>query len=63
MGKCQCVGSSLLFLSSLSVDLLEPRNLRVSDEWYTRFRVSWDAVPARVNGYNLVYTPVGKRQF
>ncbi|XP_016334158.1 collagen alpha-1(XII) chain-like, partial [Sinocyclocheilus anshuiensis] len=39
--------------------LLEPRNLRVSDEWYTRFRVSWDPVPARVNGYNLVYTPVG----
>ncbi len=62
MVKCQCLGSCLLFLSSPSVGLLEPRNLRVSDEWYTRFRVSWDPVPARVNGYNLVYTPVGKRQ-
>uniref|UniRef100_A0A8C1FJ93 Collagen alpha-1(XII) chain n=1 Tax=Cyprinus carpio carpio TaxID=630221 RepID=A0A8C1FJ93_CYPCA len=41
-----------------TLGLLEPRNLRVSDEWYTRFRVSWDPVPARVNGYNLVYTPV-----
>ncbi|XP_051578358.1 collagen alpha-1(XII) chain-like [Myxocyprinus asiaticus] len=42
-----------------TLDLLEPRNLRVSDEWYTRFRVSWDPAPARVNGYKLVYTPVG----
>ncbi|XP_052001056.1 collagen alpha-1(XII) chain isoform X4 [Xyrauchen texanus] len=42
-----------------TLDLLEPRNLRVSDEWYTRFRVSWDAAPARVNGYKLLYTPVG----
>ncbi|XP_067312279.1 collagen alpha-1(XII) chain isoform X8 [Pseudorasbora parva] len=42
-----------------TLGLLEPRNLRVSDEWYTRFRVSWDPAPARVNGYKLVYTPVG----
>ncbi|KAK7142862.1 hypothetical protein R3I94_012270 [Phoxinus phoxinus] len=42
-----------------TLGLLEPRNLRVSDEWYTRFRVSWDAVPARVNGYKLLYTPAG----
>ncbi|KAK7152488.1 hypothetical protein R3I93_010645 [Phoxinus phoxinus] len=42
-----------------TLGLLEPRNLRVSDEWYTRFRVSWDAVPARVNGYKVVYTPAG----
>ncbi|CAM4650285.1 unnamed protein product [Leuciscus chuanchicus] len=42
-----------------TLGLLEPRNLRVSDEWYTRFRVSWDPVPVRVNGYKLVYTPVG----
>uniref|UniRef100_A0A8C1SW65 Collagen, type XII, alpha 1a n=1 Tax=Cyprinus carpio TaxID=7962 RepID=A0A8C1SW65_CYPCA len=31
-----------------TLGLLEPRNLRVSDEWYTRFRVSWDPVPASV---------------
>ncbi|XP_056111851.1 collagen alpha-1(XII) chain isoform X2 [Rhinichthys klamathensis goyatoka] len=42
-----------------TLGLLEPRNLRVSDEWYTRFRVSWDPAPARVNGYKLVYTPAG----
>ncbi|XP_077094714.1 collagen alpha-1(XII) chain isoform X3 [Siphateles boraxobius] len=42
-----------------TLGLLEPRNLRVSDEWYTRFRVSWDPAPVRVNGYKLVYTPAG----
>ncbi|ROL42797.1 Collagen alpha-1(XII) chain [Anabarilius grahami] len=42
-----------------TLGLLEPRNLRVSDEWYTRFRVSWDPAPARVNGYKIVYTPAG----
>uniref|UniRef100_A0A672NXH6 Collagen type XII alpha 1 chain n=1 Tax=Sinocyclocheilus grahami TaxID=75366 RepID=A0A672NXH6_SINGR len=40
-----------------SVDLLAPQNLRVSDEWYTRFRVSWDPAPAPVMGYKLVYQP------
>ncbi|KAL4649016.1 collagen alpha-1(XII) chain-like isoform X1 [Arapaima gigas] len=40
--------------------LLEPRNLRVSDEWYTRFRVSWDPVPSPVLGYKLVYQPSDK---
>uniref|UniRef100_A0AAR2KZ53 Collagen alpha-1(XII) chain n=1 Tax=Pygocentrus nattereri TaxID=42514 RepID=A0AAR2KZ53_PYGNA len=38
-----------------TLGLLGPRNLRVSDEWYTRFRVSWDPAPARVNGYKLAY--------
>lgn len=42
-----------------SVGLLEPQNLRVSDEWYTRFRVSWDPAPAPVLGYKLVYQPTG----
>lgn len=42
-----------------SVDMLGPRNLRVSDEWYTRFRVSWDPAPAKVNGYKLLYKPKG----
>uniref|UniRef100_W5NJS9 Collagen alpha-1(XII) chain n=1 Tax=Lepisosteus oculatus TaxID=7918 RepID=W5NJS9_LEPOC len=40
-----------------TVGLLEPRNLRVSDEWYTRFRVSWDPAPLPVLGYKLVYQP------
>uniref|UniRef100_A0A667XXT1 Collagen type XII alpha 1 chain n=1 Tax=Myripristis murdjan TaxID=586833 RepID=A0A667XXT1_9TELE len=42
-----------------TVGLLEPRNLRVSDEWYTRFRVAWDPVTAPVLGYKLVYSPQG----
>ncbi|XP_034531147.1 collagen alpha-1(XII) chain [Notolabrus celidotus] len=42
-----------------TVGMLGPRNLRVSDEWYTRFRVSWDAAPSRVNGYKLIYKPEG----
>lgn len=40
---------------------MEPRNLRVSDEWYTRFRVSWDPAAAKVNGYKLTYTPEGEQ--
>ncbi|KAL4624073.1 collagen alpha-1(XII) chain-like isoform X2 [Arapaima gigas] len=43
-----------------TVGLLAPRNLRVSDEWYTRFRVSWDPAPSRVLGYKLVYQPTDK---
>ncbi|XP_035534688.1 collagen alpha-1(XII) chain isoform X2 [Morone saxatilis] len=42
-----------------TVGLLSPRNLRVSDEWYTRFRVAWDPVPAPVQGYRLIYSPAG----
>ncbi|KAL7379726.1 hypothetical protein ABVT39_004851 [Epinephelus coioides] len=42
-----------------TVGMLGPRNLRVSDEWYTRFRVSWDPAPSRVNGYKIIYKPEG----
>uniref|UniRef100_A0A3Q4H4L4 Collagen alpha-1(XII) chain n=1 Tax=Neolamprologus brichardi TaxID=32507 RepID=A0A3Q4H4L4_NEOBR len=42
-----------------TVGMLGPRNLRVSDEWYTRFRVSWDPAPSRVNGYKIIYQPEG----
>ncbi|XP_053193439.1 collagen alpha-1(XII) chain [Scomber japonicus] len=45
-----------------TVGLLSPRNLRVSDEWYTRFRVAWDPVNAPVQGYRLIYTPEGSNQ-
>ncbi|CAL8312238.1 unnamed protein product [Lota lota] len=45
-----------------TVGLLEPRNLRVSDEWYTRFRVAWDPVASPVLGYKLVYAPAGQPQ-
>ncbi|XP_062864011.1 collagen alpha-1(XII) chain [Trichomycterus rosablanca] len=46
-----------------TLGLMEPRNLRVSDEWYTRFRVSWDPAPARVNGYRLAYALAGTNSF
>ncbi|KAM6912519.1 collagen alpha-1(XII) chain-like isoform 2-T2 [Xenentodon cancila] len=46
-----------------TVGMLGPRNLRVSDEWYTRFRVSWDPAPSRVNGYKLMYRPEGSNDF
>ncbi|XP_075883605.1 collagen alpha-1(XII) chain isoform X2 [Nelusetta ayraudi] len=42
-----------------TLDMLGPRNLRVSDEWYTRFKVSWDPAPSKVNGYKLIYQPEG----
>ncbi|RVE57033.1 hypothetical protein OJAV_G00212260 [Oryzias javanicus] len=42
-----------------TVGMLGPRNLRVSDEWYTRFRVSWDPAPSAVTGYKLIYQPEG----
>ncbi|XP_072370167.1 collagen alpha-1(XII) chain-like isoform X5 [Scyliorhinus torazame] len=45
-----------------TVGLLEPRNLRVSDEWYTRFRVTWDPAPSPVLGYKLVYKPTGTNE-
>ncbi|XP_066534099.1 collagen alpha-1(XII) chain isoform X2 [Hoplias malabaricus] len=43
-----------------TLGLLEPQNLRISDEWYTRFRVAWDPAPAPVMGYKLVYQPTDK---
>ena len=43
-----------------SVGLLPPQNIHISDEWYTRFRVSWDPSPSPVLGYKIVYKPVGK---
>ncbi|KAJ8008899.1 hypothetical protein DPEC_G00083220 [Dallia pectoralis] len=45
-----------------TVGLQEPRNLRVSDEWYTRFRVAWDPSPVPVLGYKLVYRPAVEDQ-
>ncbi|XP_031703091.1 collagen alpha-1(XII) chain isoform X1 [Anarrhichthys ocellatus] len=42
-----------------TVGMLGPRNLLVSDEWYTRFRVSWDPAPSKVTGYKLIYQAEG----
>ncbi|XP_063079246.1 collagen alpha-1(XII) chain isoform X6 [Engraulis encrasicolus] len=43
-----------------TLGLLAPRNLHVSDEWYTRFRVTWEPVDAPVLGYKMVYQQAGK---
>ncbi|XP_057679033.1 collagen alpha-1(XII) chain isoform X2 [Corythoichthys intestinalis] len=45
-----------------TIGLLSPRNLRVSDEWYTRFRVAWDPVAAPVEGYRVIYWPRGSNE-
>lgn len=33
-------------------------NLRVSEEWYNRFRISWDAPPSPTVGYRVIYQPL-----
>ena len=50
----------MMCLLPVAVGMLSPRNLRVSDEWYTRFRVAWDPVSAPVQGYRLIYSPEGE---
>ncbi|KAJ6663115.1 hypothetical protein lerEdw1_010708 [Lerista edwardsae] len=41
-----------------TLPLSAPQNLRVSDEWYNRLRISWDAPPSPTMGYRVVYKPV-----
>ncbi|XP_043922855.1 collagen alpha-1(XIV) chain isoform X2 [Protopterus annectens] len=41
-----------------TLPLSAPRNLRISDEWYNRFRLSWDPPPSPTVGYRVVYKPV-----
>ncbi|XP_053719022.1 collagen alpha-1(XIV) chain-like [Synchiropus splendidus] len=45
-------------MSGRTLPLSAPRNLRVSEEWYNRFRISWDVPPAPTMGYRVVYQPV-----
>lgn len=47
-----------LFFFSASVPRSAPKNLRVSEEWYNRFRISWDAPPTPTKGYRVVYQPL-----
>uniref|UniRef100_A0A8C4IJS7 Collagen alpha-1(XIV) chain n=1 Tax=Dicentrarchus labrax TaxID=13489 RepID=A0A8C4IJS7_DICLA len=51
---------NLSFLSLLcsTVPLSAPKNLRVSEEWYNRFRITWDVPPSPTMGYRVVYQPV-----
>ncbi|XP_063780520.1 collagen alpha-1(XIV) chain [Pseudophryne corroboree] len=43
--------------SGRTLPLSAPRNLRVSDEWYNKLRVTWDPPPSPTMGYRIVYKP------
>ncbi|KAF3834357.1 hypothetical protein F7725_025561 [Dissostichus mawsoni] len=45
-------------LSRRAIPLSAPKNLRVSEEWYNRFRISWDVPPSPTMGYRVVYQPI-----
>ncbi|XP_068425396.1 collagen alpha-1(XIV) chain isoform X1 [Clinocottus analis] len=50
-------GSSVSALGA-TLPLFSPENLRVSEEWYNRFRVSWDPAQAPAAGYRIAYQPM-----
>ncbi|XP_040287934.1 collagen alpha-1(XIV) chain isoform X1 [Bufo bufo] len=43
--------------SGRTLPLSPPRNLRVSDEWYNKLRITWDPPPSSTLGYRIVYRP------
>ncbi|KAM8966281.1 collagen alpha-1(XIV) chain isoform 2-T2 [Pelodytes ibericus] len=44
--------------SGKTLPLSAPRNLRVSDEWYNKLRITWDPPPSATMGFRIVYKPV-----
>ncbi|XP_060771295.1 collagen alpha-1(XIV) chain isoform X2 [Neoarius graeffei] len=44
--------------SARTLPLIAPKNLKVSEEWYNRFRITWDAPPSPTMGYRVIYQPV-----
>uniref|UniRef100_A0A8C5MQ23 Collagen type XIV alpha 1 chain n=1 Tax=Leptobrachium leishanense TaxID=445787 RepID=A0A8C5MQ23_9ANUR len=46
-----------LSASGNTLPLSAPRNLRVSDEWYNKLRITWDPPPSPTMGYRIVYQP------
>ncbi|XP_028983776.1 collagen alpha-1(XIV) chain isoform X2 [Betta splendens] len=40
-----------------TLPLSPPGNLRVSEEWYSRFRLTWDPPQAPTEGFRIVYQP------
>lgn len=50
-----------LFMCFAPVPLLSPENLRASEEWYNRFRVTWDPPQSMTVGYKILYQPVHGR--
>ncbi|XP_056378658.1 collagen alpha-1(XIV) chain isoform X2 [Hyla sarda] len=45
--------------SGRTLPLSAPRNLRVSDEWYNKLRITWDPPPSPTMGYRIIYKPTG----
>ncbi|XP_073446369.1 collagen alpha-1(XIV) chain isoform X2 [Dendrobates tinctorius] len=43
--------------SGKTLPLSAPRNLRVSDEWYNKLRITWDPPPSPTLGYRIIYRP------
>lgn len=41
-----------------TLPLSAPENLQVSEEWYNRFRISWEAPPSPTMGYRVIYQPL-----
>ncbi|KAL1259248.1 hypothetical protein QQF64_009825, partial [Cirrhinus molitorella] len=41
-----------------TLPLSGPSNLRVSDEWYNRFRISWNGPQFPTMGYRVIYQPI-----
>ncbi|XP_061572452.1 collagen alpha-1(XIV) chain [Cololabis saira] len=41
-----------------TLPLLPPENVRVSEEWYNRFRVTWDPPESPTISYKIVYQPI-----
>ncbi|XP_063307174.1 collagen alpha-1(XIV) chain isoform X2 [Pelobates fuscus] len=40
-----------------TLPLSAPRDLRVSDEWYNKLRITWDPPPSPTMGYRIMYKP------
>ncbi|KAJ1193884.1 hypothetical protein NDU88_003180 [Pleurodeles waltl] len=41
-----------------TLPLSAPRNLKITDEWYNRLRITWDAPKSPTMGYRIVYKPI-----
>lgn len=62
--KMETTLNHFLHFPSCPVPPSGPQNLRVSEEWYNRLRITWDPPSSPVKGYRIVYKPVsGKSRF
>ncbi|XP_078789565.1 collagen alpha-1(XIV) chain isoform X2 [Oryzias latipes] len=53
-------GDSSISVSALgsTLPLSSPKYLRVTEEWYNQFRVSWDSPRSPTVGYRIAYQPI-----